>query len=55
MAVKIKIVGVGGGGCNAVEQMLETNIPLVDYVTISTDDGCYKGSHAQTKIQIGQR
>lgn len=53
--VKIKIVGVGGGGNNAVERMLETNIPLVDYVTISTDDGCFKGSHAQTKIQIGQR
>ena len=37
MAVRIKIVGVGGGGNNAVERMLETNIPLVDYVTISTD------------------
>ena len=55
MAVRIKIVGVGGGGNNAVERMLETNIPLVDYVTISTDDGCFKGSHAQNKIQIGQR
>ena len=55
MAVRIKIVGVGGGGNNAVERMLETSIPMVDYVTISTDDGCYKSSHAQTKIQIGHR
>lgn len=51
--VKIKIVGVGGGGTNAVERMMESGIPLVDYVTINTDDGGYKGSHANTKIQIG--
>ena len=55
MAVRIKIVGVGGGGNNAVERMLERNIPMVDYVTVSTDDGCFKSSHAQTKIQIGHR
>ena len=53
--VRIKIIGVGGGGNNAVERMLETNIPMVDYITISTDDGCFKNSHAQTKIQIGHR
>lgn len=53
--VKIKIVGVGGGGNNAVERMLETSIPQVDYLTISTDDGTFKYSHAQEKIQIGQR
>lgn len=52
--VRIKIVGVGGGGKNAVERMLETNIPMVDYVTIVTDDGSFKASHAQTKIQIGR-
>ena len=55
MAIRIKIVGVGGGGNNAIERMLEMNIPMVDYITISTDDGCFKGSHAQTKIQIGQK
>ena len=54
-AVKIKIVGVGGGGKNAVERMLETNIPLVNYVTINTDDGAVKTSHAETKLQIGCR
>jgi len=53
--VKIKIVGVGGGGKNAVERMLETNIPLVNYVTINTDDGAVKTSHAETKLQIGCR
>ena len=53
--VRIKIVGIGGGGSNAVERMLETNIPMVDYVTINTDDGGYHASHAQTKLQIGLR
>ncbi len=52
--VRIKIVGVGGGGTNAVERMMENDIPLVDYVTINTDDGGFKGSHARTKIQIGR-
>ena len=55
MAIRIKIVGVGGGGNNAIERMLEMNIPMVDYITISTDDGCFKGSCAETKIQIGQK
>ena len=54
-SVRIKIVGIGGGGSNAVERMLETNIPMVDYVTINTDDGGFHASHAQTKVQIGQR
>lgn len=53
--VKIKIVGVGGGGSNAVERMLENNIPLVNYVTINTDNNGYYSSPAETKIQIGLR
>lgn len=48
--VRIKIVGVGGGGKNVVERMLETNIPLVNYVTINTDDGAVHTSHAATKL-----
>ncbi len=51
--VKIKIIGVGGGGTNAVERMMENDIPMVDYVTVNTDDGGYLGSHAKTRLQIG--
>ena len=50
--VRIKIVGVGGGGSNAVERMLEANIPMVEYITINTDDGGYNSSRAETKLQI---
>lgn len=53
--VRIKIVGVGGGGTNAVERMLEANIPMVEYITINTDDGGYNSSRAETKLQIGKR
>ncbi len=53
--VKIKIVGVGGGGSNMVERMLETGIPMVNYVTVNTDDGGFQGSHAETKVQIGAK
>ena len=38
IAVNIKIVGVGGGGTNAVERMTEDRIPMVHYITINTDD-----------------
>lgn len=53
--VRIKIVGVGGGGSNAVERMLDANIPMVEYITINTDDGGYNSSRAETKLQIGKR
>ncbi len=53
--VHIKIIGVGGGGTNAVERMLDANVPMVKYITINTDDGGYLGSRAETKIQIGRK
>ncbi len=53
--VNIKIAGIGGGGTNAVERMLESGIPLVEYITINTDHGGFNKSHARTKIQIGKR
>lgn len=52
--VKIKIVGIGGGGTNVVERMMESGILLADYVTINTDDSSFKGSRAKTKLQIGR-
>lgn len=53
--VRIKIVGVGGGGTNAVERMIDASIPLVEYVTLNTDTGGYECSRADTKLQIGLR
>ena len=53
--VQIKIIGVGGGGTNAVERMLDANIPMVEYITINTDEGGYNNSRAKTKLQIGKK
>lgn len=53
--VKIKIVGVGGGGNNIIERMRKTNIPMVSYVSINTDNGAYHASTADIKLQIGYK
>lgn len=53
--VRIKIVGVGGGGTNAVERMTEERISMVNYITINTDDASVHGSSADTSLQIGQK
>lgn len=53
--VRISIIGVGGGGTNSVERMLDANIPMVKYATLNTDDGGFLCSRAQTKLQIGRR
>lgn len=53
--VKIKIIGVGGGGTNAVERMLGDRIPTVEYITVNTDNAGYSGSSADVKLQIGLR
>lgn len=33
----IKVIGVGGGGCNAINRMLETNLQGVEYIAVNTD------------------
>jgi cell division GTPase FtsZ len=44
--VRIKIVGVGGGCNNAIERMRKTEIPMVSYVSINTDNGAHTASTA---------
>ncbi len=49
----IKVVGVGGGGGNAVNRMVDEGIKGVDYITINTDARALNSSKAETKVQIG--
>lgn len=49
----IKVVGVGGGGGNAVQHMLAGNIEGVDFVVANTDAQALKSSTARTTLQIG--
>lgn len=49
----IKVIGVGGGGCNAVGHMLEEGIKGVDYIICNTDSQALDASNVPVKIQLG--
>lgn len=49
----IKVVGVGGGGGNAVEHMLSCNVEGVDFICANTDAQALKNMHAKTLLQLG--
>lgn len=49
----IKVIGVGGGGGNAVEHMVAANIEGVDFITANTDAQALKKSSAKTVLQLG--
>ena len=51
----IKVIGVGGGGCNAVNRMLETNLQGVEYIAVNTDSQALGRCNAETKVQIGEK
>ncbi len=50
---KIKVIGVGGGGGNAVNRMIESHLEGVEFVVANTDLQALKGSKAPVKIQLG--
>ncbi len=51
----IKVVGIGGGGCNAVNSMIDSNVASADFIAINTDNQALLMSKAQKRIQIGDR
>lgn len=50
----IKVIGVGGGGCNALEHMLNENIKCVHFIAANTDAQALKNSRAPTVLQLGE-
>ncbi|MFA6423456.1 MAG: cell division protein FtsZ [Patescibacteria group bacterium] len=50
----IKVVGCGGGGCNAVNRMIESKLRGVEFIAVNTDAQALVDSKAATKIQIGK-
>jgi len=52
---QIKVVGVGGGGNNAVNRMVEEEIPGIDFVAVNTDAQALVRSAAPTRVRIGDR
>lgn len=53
LSAKLKVVGIGGGGCNALESMIKRGLSGVEYVAINTDAQVLETSSAHHKIQIG--
>ena len=51
----IKVVGVGGGGCNAVNRMIEAGIEGVEFIAVNTDVQDLDKSRAPLRLQIGEK
>ena len=52
---RMKVVGVGGGGGNAVNRMIEENLGGVEFVSVNTDAQALLNSRSDVKIQIGKK
>ena len=52
---KIKVIGVGGGGNNAVNRMVESGVRGIDFVALNTDRQALYSSKAEIKLQIGEK
>jgi cell division protein FtsZ len=53
MSAVLKVIGVGGGGCNAIESMIKRGLSGVEYIAVNTDAQVLEKSSAHHKIQIG--
>ena len=53
MSAQIKVVGIGGGGCNAIDSMINRGLRGVEFIAINTDSQVLESSSAAIKIQIG--
>src|SRR5437868_3267382 len=52
---KIKVIGIGGGGGNAVNRMIDAGVEGVEFVVANTDLQALRMSHAPVKIQLGTK
>src|SRR6185369_17429670 len=53
VTAKIKVVGVGGGGRNAVNTMIDKHVHHVEFIVANTDAQALRTSTAPTKVQLG--
>ena len=52
---RIKVFGIGGAGCNAVNRMIESGVEGVTFTAINTDEQALRSAHAPIKLQIGAK
>ncbi len=52
---RIKVIGVGGGGCNAVNRMIDEGLSGIEFITVNTDAQALLLSKASTRVRIGDK
>ncbi|GAI49922.1 unnamed protein product, partial [marine sediment metagenome] len=52
---KIKVIGLGGGGCNAITRMVREEIQGVEFIAVNTDAQALAITEAPTRIQLGEK
>ena len=52
---RIKVVGVGGGGCNAVNRMIAEGMNGIEFIAVNTDGQALVYSQAETRVRIGEK
>lgn len=52
---KIKVIGVGGGGNNAVNRMIDSGVRGIEFIAVNTDRQALYSSRAEQKLQIGEK
>ncbi len=51
----IKVIGCGGGGCNAVDRMIDSGVQGIDFISVNSDNQALARTKAPVKIQIGEK
>lgn len=51
----IKVIGIGGGGCNAVDRMIDGDVKGIEFITVNTDNQALLRTKASNRIQIGEK
>jgi len=54
-STRIKVIGVGGGGNNAVNRMIDAGVTVAEFIAVNTDQQALLLSQAPTRLQIGER
>lgn len=51
----IKVIGIGGGGCNAVDRMINGDVQGIEFITVNTDNQALMRTNSSNRIQIGEK
>lgn len=52
---RIKVIGVGGGGCNAVNRMIDEGLSGIEFIAVNTDAQALMLSKAPTRVRVGDK